>query len=503
MNLGPSSAHRRPLAYIVALALIAAVLSSMGMSRIGSTAAAAATADPIVGDWKVTYGAPAVVTMTLSGGVYTVTAKSPVRVTGSSCDLPPGTVIATFSSTGGNTYSGQHGLWYTSDCSFGLWDPMSLTLSSDGNTLTGVLSGGYGTVVFTKVPATVAPLTVGFGDSVAAGYGLSSAAQWPPTDLVDRFKNGASCVVTPQSYPCVLATNIGDDPIGSANYAIQNATSNDVLNTEIPRATSDMSTDARAAVNTVTLTVGANDMNFAQCLQQEFQALLDSCLVNHFGAINHLQLSGMVKRGLQNLTANLPLIISELSTDFPHAHIYVTTYYQPFPGAVSPGDTACSVYTLPALAAFSNATQGVPAGAVIVAALQYFKVLPDTAKLFQARFARVSSFLLGKLNLAIRNGTAAASSPVTTVALDQAFNGHDICSDVPWVFTIRSTATLANVTIPNNTVVCPYPYSSFEFDQTYSFYSLGSVHINSNCLPHPTSDGQRNIALKIQTTPPA
>ena len=90
--------------------------------------------------------------MTLSGGVYTVTAKSPVRVTGSSCDLPPGTVIATFSSTGGNTYSGQHGLWYTSDCSFGRWDPMSLTLSSDGNTLTGVLSGGYGTVIFTKRP---------------------------------------------------------------------------------------------------------------------------------------------------------------------------------------------------------------------------------------------------------------------------------------------------------------------------------------------------------------
>jgi len=122
----------------------------MGVSRVGSTAAAATTADPIVGDWNVTYGAPAVVTMTLSGGVYTVTAKTPVQVTGSSCDLPVGTIIATFSSTGGNTYSGQHGLWYTSDCSFGFWDGLTLTLSSDGNTLTGVLAGGYGTVVFTK-----------------------------------------------------------------------------------------------------------------------------------------------------------------------------------------------------------------------------------------------------------------------------------------------------------------------------------------------------------------
>jgi hypothetical protein len=151
MDLGVSSVHRRRLSYIVAVALIAAVLSSMGLSRIGNTPAVAATADPIVGDWNVTYGAPAVVTMTLSAGVYTVTAKTPVRVTGSSCDLPIGTIIATFSSTGGNSYSGQHGLWYISDCSFGFWDGLSLTLSSDGNTLTGVLAGGYGTVTFTKI----------------------------------------------------------------------------------------------------------------------------------------------------------------------------------------------------------------------------------------------------------------------------------------------------------------------------------------------------------------
>lgn len=103
MGLYLRSAHRRRLACMLVLSLIATVLSSMGVSRVGSTAAAATTADPIVGDWNVTYGAPAVVTMTLSGGVYTVTAKTPVQVTGSSCDLPVGTIIATFSSTGSNT----------------------------------------------------------------------------------------------------------------------------------------------------------------------------------------------------------------------------------------------------------------------------------------------------------------------------------------------------------------------------------------------------------------
>jgi hypothetical protein len=109
-----------------------------------------ADADSIIGDWSVSYnGTPAVVTMSLSGGVYSVTADTPVRV--SSCFLPPGTLLATFSGSGGS-YSGQHGLWYVSDCSFGYWDPMTCTL--DGSTppvLTCVLAGGYGTVLFTKI----------------------------------------------------------------------------------------------------------------------------------------------------------------------------------------------------------------------------------------------------------------------------------------------------------------------------------------------------------------
>jgi hypothetical protein len=142
--------RRRPIGRTFVLAAIATVLCSVGLPPVGVVRAAADTADPIVGDWNVTYGAPAVVTMTLSGGLYTVTAKTPVEVTGATCFLPVGTTIATFSSTGPNAYSGQHGLWYISDCSFGYWDPMTLTLSSDGNTLTAVLAGGYGTVIFTK-----------------------------------------------------------------------------------------------------------------------------------------------------------------------------------------------------------------------------------------------------------------------------------------------------------------------------------------------------------------
>ncbi len=113
------------------------------------------TSDRIVGDWMVTYGNTTIVAMTYSGGVYTETATEPLEVVGSSCYLPPGTVIATFSGSG-TRYSGQHGLWY-SDCSFAESTSLELTLA--GDTLTGVLGSG-GEVVFTRVAPKPTQITV-------------------------------------------------------------------------------------------------------------------------------------------------------------------------------------------------------------------------------------------------------------------------------------------------------------------------------------------------------
>jgi hypothetical protein len=125
------------------LIALAALLSS----RTGASAAP----DPIVGDWNVTYGAPATVTMTLSGGVYTETAKTPVRVTGASCDIPAGTVIATFKQSGVGSYTGKHGMWSTANCAFGNWTDTTFSLSSDGNTMIANLHGRENPT-FTKIP---------------------------------------------------------------------------------------------------------------------------------------------------------------------------------------------------------------------------------------------------------------------------------------------------------------------------------------------------------------
>jgi hypothetical protein len=102
-----------------------------------------------LGTWNVTYGAPAVVSITESGSQYTIAATTTVNVVGSKCYLPAGTELATFSATGAGTYSGRHGLWYTTNCSFASWTPTTFTLS--GSTLTARFSSGSTSpVIFTR-----------------------------------------------------------------------------------------------------------------------------------------------------------------------------------------------------------------------------------------------------------------------------------------------------------------------------------------------------------------
>ena len=128
---------------------------------MSTEATALASADnSLVGNWSVTFGNTTVVAISFAEGVYTVTATEPVQVTGSSCYLPPGTVIATFSGAG-NSYSGKGGLWYTSNCSFYEWTSLELTL--DGNALTASYGSGCASsqscakAVFTRSGAVIAP----------------------------------------------------------------------------------------------------------------------------------------------------------------------------------------------------------------------------------------------------------------------------------------------------------------------------------------------------------
>jgi hypothetical protein len=137
---------------LAAMALIFVFGFSLAPIGIASAANAAATSrSRVTGKWDVTYGNAAVVKIKRTGHhAYTMTGLTPIELTsGSSCRLPVGTVIATFSGKG-TTFTGQHGLWYdiTSTCESAGTTTLTMTLS--GNTIVGHLGNGE-THTYTRV----------------------------------------------------------------------------------------------------------------------------------------------------------------------------------------------------------------------------------------------------------------------------------------------------------------------------------------------------------------
>lgn len=116
----------------VGLAL-AVALAVASLVRFPLPAGAAPVTGPPtpVGTWQITYGAPALVKIESTGpDEYSMTAASPVTVVGASCQLPVGTTIATMTASG-TGYTGQHGLWDTTNCAFVRFTDMSLTVDGD------------------------------------------------------------------------------------------------------------------------------------------------------------------------------------------------------------------------------------------------------------------------------------------------------------------------------------------------------------------------------------
>jgi hypothetical protein len=363
---------------------------------------------------------------------------------------------------------------------------------------------------------------VGFGDSVAAGYGLSLQAKYDPADVTQRYANdGSTCSATPKAYPCVLARDLGDQVSSSHNYAIQGATSAQVLALELPEALKMPPAD-RNNVNVVTLTVGADDIDFVQCLTDEFEAQVspgsaDPCLA---GNINDLLLSPDRIASVQTLEyATLPLIFSKIEHDFINARIYVTDYYQPFPSPPQPGQDACRLFLIPALAALVGNLGGLSSSAAALAVLAYIRELPDTDALFQTRFYRVSTFLVGQLNATIDGAVTAAGVPVASVSLDS-FASHDMCANNgkdSWVYTLSTTGSI-KLPLPAGKIAevdadtslgpkCYHADLTAEKSRSISLLGFGTATVKPNCIPHPTETGQAQIADAIRSaaapTPPA
>ena len=489
---------------VFALAVIVSVLCGVGFLPVAVATAEAGTSDPIVGDWNVTYGAPAVVTMTLSNGVYTVTAKTPVEVTGATCFLPVGTVIATFSATGPNTYSGQHGLWYTSDCSFGYWDPMTLTLSSDGQTLTGVLAGGYGTVVFTKISTVSSGGVYAFGDSIAAGYGMPGLSNGTGND-------------NPYAYPALLAQALN---LSYRNFASAGACANpsdavDPLsqsvgycNTagigQIPLTAQIKNAPLTPVPSLVTVTVGGNDIDFQNCIQAVVLGTYNDPKQDPCEPKTNLPAN------LQALTSSLTYDLTTLQKMYPGVPILITGYFNPFPSgseALCNFDAAVGTWLYIKYYLDHDPHQ-------LAHGIENIFIRPDAfvsgLQSVQDAIYHRATYVLNHLDSTL--SSVAGSLPGVSFAPVN-FAGHDFCqAQNAWIFGPNISASLSlhhggsTYTLTYNTspLVCPNPTSlelSYGINPSLPLPGGNSaafgLNLTTNCMPHPTQIGQEQLTSQI------
>jgi hypothetical protein len=112
----------------------------------------AAPGESLVGSWQYLGEPELLVEISGSAGVYTVTALEDTHVADSTCPLPAGTVLETFSEAGSG-YTGEAGLWNRTTCAFAEWG--GLQYAWEGERLVGSISGcggGCGPVLVRAKP---------------------------------------------------------------------------------------------------------------------------------------------------------------------------------------------------------------------------------------------------------------------------------------------------------------------------------------------------------------
>jgi Regulator of Chromosome Condensation (RCC1) repeat protein len=108
----------------------------------------AADIDGLAGMWNVIYGAPVTVSVRFADGTYSVTTTMPTPIAGTSCAVPAGTLMESFTGSGGD-YRGQQAL-FGPTCQFAEFVPLTGHRDSNG-AVTIVYAGAPGRHVL--VPA--------------------------------------------------------------------------------------------------------------------------------------------------------------------------------------------------------------------------------------------------------------------------------------------------------------------------------------------------------------
>jgi len=242
----------------------------------------------------------------------------------------------------------------------------------------------------------------------------------------------------------------------------------------------------------ITVTVGANDIRFADCFKALFRLTNDNpCQGDTFN--NHLKA----------LSTNLHLLFRTLKELFPNTPIYAMKYYNPLPSFPATDEEICPAYRVLAVIYKENS--------IVKAVLKSNTYDTQVADL-QGDIYDKAFTVIQKLNKTI--GDAALAEGVTTVLAD--FRTHDLCRTLTgaatsdqWVygpsfhgyvkgFGVFDLTKAFDYDLPD---VCPAPHE--DDSNPYILRKNGSWDHETweysftakvNCMPHPTLDGQKAIA---------
>ena len=338
-------------------------------------------------------------------------------------------------------------------------------------------------------------VVLGLGDSVAAGYGLGPAEGSPDNN---------------NAYPYLLANEMNPTgPVPGYDYAVEGACTIRPTTGGCAGHSSvaDQISSAKAAnINPtlVTLTVGANDINFAGCLPAYLSAAV--------GLGGSPCSASQLQTDLSAFKINLDQDIKAIQSDFPSARIILTEYYNPFPAPVTDPSMAC--YLDSWIVAGALAVQSGPLSLLSIFTTKSSEFLQEVVSAQTAIYTYVQN-TLSLLNAAISTvGVADGATTVQLSTTDAITGAHDMCAadNNPYVYAPLAQVRLKlgplqilNYSNPGPT--CPSSVDDPKLSTRLPIMSSArspigrlSVFVNFaiNCMPHPTPAGQQNIANTIR-----
>jgi lysophospholipase L1-like esterase len=317
---------------------------------------------------------------------------------------------------------------------------------------------------------------LGLGDSVAAGYGLGPSEGYPDNT---------------SAYPAVLGQLLGNVP--AQNYSVEGACASS-SEARCPSKSVDWQISqvpSSFSPGLITLTVGANDINFGGCLEAILKNS-DLFIQSPSDPCNPTNLAASLSAFQQSLATDL----QTLSNKYPQASVLVMDYYNPFPPPPSQSGSPCALSKAETL--LYTHSQGNSWLKIVTAYSLDHTAFLDEARSIQAQLYNDAQTIISQLNTTINTAAAGMATVV-----DINFTGHDICAHgAEWAFSptlkvdISFLGQTARFSLGGDDL-CPDPVASNDWNRKATGDFTGgslTIKVGVNCMPHPTSPGQAAIA---------